>query len=82
MNKNTGTLIGLGVGPGDPELMTLKAVRILQQVKILAVPAKEPESSTAFQIAKKAVPEISENHNGTELSHDERSERSGSGDAR
>lgn len=60
MNKNTGTLIGLGVGPGDPELMTLKAVRILQQVKILAVPAKEPESSTAFQIAKKAVPEISE----------------------
>ena len=60
MNKNTGTLIGLGVGPGDPELMTLKAVRILQQAKVLAVPAKEPESSTAFQIAKKAVPEISE----------------------
>lgn len=60
MNKNTGTLIGLGVGPGDPELMTLKAVRILQQAKVLAVPAMEPESSTAFQIAKKAVPEISE----------------------
>lgn len=60
MNKNTGTLIGLGVGPGDPELMTLKAVRILQQAKVLAVPVKEPESSTAFQIAKKAVPEISE----------------------
>ena len=27
MNKNTGTLIGLGVGPGDPELMTQKAIQ-------------------------------------------------------
>ena len=26
-----GTLYGLGVGPGDPELITLKALRILEQ---------------------------------------------------
>ena len=60
MNENTGTLIGLGVGPGDPELITLKAIHNLQKAQVLAVPAKVPDNSTAFQIAKEAVPEISE----------------------
>ncbi len=32
----TGTLYGLGVGPGDPELITLKAHRLLQQVPVIA----------------------------------------------
>jgi precorrin-2/cobalt-factor-2 C20-methyltransferase len=34
--SRSGTLFGLGVGPGDPELMTLKAARILGQVPVLA----------------------------------------------
>ena len=33
-----GTLYGLGVGPGDPELLTLKAVRILREAYVIAVP--------------------------------------------
>ncbi len=32
MTPKTGTLYGIGVGPGDPELITLKALRVLQQV--------------------------------------------------
>ena len=31
-----GTLYGLGVGPGDPELLTLKAVRILREADVIA----------------------------------------------
>lgn len=34
-----GTLYGIGVGPGDPELITLKGWRILQQVAVVAFPA-------------------------------------------
>ncbi|MHA1522901.1 MAG: precorrin-2 C(20)-methyltransferase [Alphaproteobacteria bacterium] len=33
-----GTLFGLGVGPGDPELITLKALRILTSVPVIAYP--------------------------------------------
>jgi precorrin-2/cobalt-factor-2 C20-methyltransferase len=32
MTTPTGTLYGIGVGPGDPELITLKALKVLQQV--------------------------------------------------
>ena len=41
-----GTLYGLGVGPGDPELLTLKAYRILTSTKVLAYPA--PDSGDSF----------------------------------
>ena len=37
-----GTLYGLGVGPGDPELLTLKAHRILQGAPVIAYPAPAP----------------------------------------
>jgi precorrin-2 methylase len=36
-----GTLYGVGVGPGDPELMSLKAVRILKSVPVVAFFAKK-----------------------------------------
>lgn len=42
----TGRLYGLGVGPGDPELLTLKALRILQAVGVIAYPA--PDTGTSF----------------------------------
>lgn len=53
-----GKLFGVGVGPGDPELLTLKAVRVLEECDILAIPSKEKETCTAYQIAKKACPFI------------------------
>jgi precorrin-2/cobalt-factor-2 C20-methyltransferase len=52
----TGTLYVIGVGPGDPELLTLKAVRILREVRCICVPkGREEGSSTALNIVKKIV---------------------------
>ena len=53
-----GCVYGVGVGPGAPELMTLKAVRILKAADVIACPGKTPEESTAYKIAVRAVPEI------------------------
>ena len=53
-----GILYGVGVGPGDPELMTLKAVNIARRADMIAVPHKDPTKCTALSIALKAVPEI------------------------
>jgi precorrin-2/cobalt-factor-2 C20-methyltransferase len=42
-----GTLYGLGVGPGDPELVTLKVLRILRDLPVVAYPAPEEGASFA-----------------------------------
>ena len=56
-SSQTGHLYLVGVGPGDPELMTYKAVRILTDAKVWAVPmAKENGSSSALQITSQMVP--------------------------
>ncbi|MBK8509296.1 MAG: precorrin-2 C(20)-methyltransferase [Candidatus Competibacteraceae bacterium] len=49
--SDSGTLYGVGVGPGDPELLTLKAVRILQSVPVVAYPATPQGSAQARDIA-------------------------------
>lgn len=49
---------GVGVGPGDPELLTLKAARIINECDVLAVPGKTKEESVAYRIALAAIPEI------------------------
>lgn len=60
MQVTKGILYGVSVGPGDPELMTLKAVRILKAADVIALPHSRKESCTAYQIAVQAVPEIAE----------------------
>ena len=45
-----GTLYGLGVGPGDPELLTLKAHRILTASPVVAYPAPDTGPSFARSI--------------------------------
>lgn len=58
--KKTGKLYGIGVGPGDPELMTIKAVRLLKECDVIAVPGKDPMESVAYRIAAAACPEIAD----------------------
>src|ERR1700757_3463030 len=50
MLEESGRLYGLGVGPGDPELLTLKALRLLRAVPVVAYPAPEHGSSFARSI--------------------------------
>jgi precorrin-2/cobalt-factor-2 C20-methyltransferase len=47
----SGTLYLVGVGPGDPELLTLRAVRILGNVHVVAYPSTSEEAAFARDIA-------------------------------
>lgn len=55
-----GILYGIGVGPGDPELMTLKAVRLIRENEIIAVPGENVKETVAYRIAVQAVPELAD----------------------
>lgn len=50
-----GVLYGVSVGPGDPELLTLKAVRMIQECPVLAVPRTKGENTLALSIARQAA---------------------------
>ncbi len=55
----TGRLYGVGVGPGDPELMTLRAYHVLSRVPVIFVPRKTAQSeSMARSIVSNLVPGI------------------------
>ena len=43
------------MGPGDPELMTVKAVRILKEADVIAAARVMGKQETALEIAKQAV---------------------------
>ena len=51
-------LYGVGVGPGDPDLMTVKALNAIKKSKVICFAGKSEDTSIAFNIAKKAMPEI------------------------
>lgn len=47
-----GKLWGVGVGPGDPELLTVKAVRVLREADVVIVPDASSGDKVALNIAK------------------------------
>lgn len=58
---STVRLVGIGVGPGDPELITVKAVKALQRCSAILVPATEtsgPDAGRAETTVTAACPEV------------------------
>ncbi len=59
MNKGfkmeKGTLYGVSIGPGEPELITLKAMNIISQCKYIATPHTGTGDSLALSIVSKAI---------------------------
>jgi precorrin-2/cobalt-factor-2 C20-methyltransferase len=78
MNHKTGILYGVGVGPGDPDLLTIKAIKILSHVDVVfAASSIKNNHSLAIEIARPHLPEnkdvrmlsfqMSNNENSREL---------------
>ena len=55
MENVKGTFYGVSVGPGDPELLTLQAVRLIQSCPVLAAPQTSSGQMLALDIARRAL---------------------------
>ena len=56
--KEPGTLFGIGVGPGDPDLITLKAVKAIGQVDVIfAAASTDNDHSIALSIVRPHLPD-------------------------
>ena len=53
----TGRLYGVGLGPGDPELITLKAARLIAEADVIAFHAGVGKQSNARRIASDLIPD-------------------------
>ena len=50
-----GTLYGVSIGPGDPELITVKAMKVIERSKYIATPETGTSDSLALSIVSDAV---------------------------
>ena len=53
-----GTFYGVGVGPGDPRLMTILAVETIRSCPVVAVPLHGYERGVAYQIARGMIDDL------------------------
>ena len=55
-----GIFYGIGVGPGDPDLLTVKAAKVLDACDVVITPVKKMGStSVAFEIVKSHISDLS-----------------------
>ena len=57
-----GKLYGVGVGPGDPELLTLKALRIIEECNYIAYPGDNLAENIAYGIISKVARGLETKH--------------------
>lgn len=51
----TGRFFAVGVGPGDPELMTVKAIKTIERADVIVIPTTGGRTNTAMRIAQEYV---------------------------
>lgn len=56
MSTNRGTFYGVGIGPGDPDLMTIKAMQVISACPVIAAPRTKTGDMIALDIVRKVVP--------------------------
>lgn len=55
MERMKGVFYGVSIGPGDPELLTVKAARVLERCGVIAAPRTKGGGTLALDIARQAV---------------------------
>jgi len=60
MGNTKGICYGVSAGPGDPELLTLKAVKIIKSSDVIFLPSAPKETCKVYKIIKDALPDIDE----------------------
>lgn len=60
MSEKTVQLYGVGVGPGDPELITVKGMKAIQSADVIAYHETKKRNSNALKIAKQWIPDNAE----------------------
>lgn len=58
MRKTSSKIYGVGLGVGDPEDMTLRAIRLIKKSDVLAFPKEDLDTCRAYQIARQVIPEV------------------------
>ena len=53
-------LYGIGVGPGDPDLMTLKAIKTIENSEAVVLPSSTREKCYAYKIVSQIIPTLEE----------------------
>lgn len=56
MEMRRGVFYGVGVGPGDPDLLTLKALRVLDLCPVISAPRTKSGEMLALDIVRSAMP--------------------------
>lgn len=78
MIKQKGKLFGIGVGPGDSELLTLKAVKILEKIPVICSPKSSPKKeSIALSIVKPILEKRDKKESTKRLEKKEKNEKNG-----
>lgn len=60
MEQKKGKITGIGVGPGDPQMLTIKALRAIESCDVAVLPGEEPKDTVAYKIVEQVYPQLAD----------------------